>query len=64
MRLLLPAVGIVVLIATGYALQTLQTHFSSKQVAAAEATTGVPVYELHANKRDMKTLQKQEAPLP
>jgi hypothetical protein len=61
MRLLLPAIGIVVLIATGYALQT---HFSSKRVAAAEATVGVPVYALHANKRDMKTLQEQEAPLP
>jgi hypothetical protein len=61
MRFLLPVIGIVVPIVTGIALQT---HFSSKHVALAEATLGVPVYELHANKQDMKTLPDQEIPLP
>lgn len=59
MRFLLPVIGIVVLIATGYALQT---HFSSNQVAVAEATLGVPVYEIHAIY--VKTLPEQEIPLP
>ena len=59
MRFLLPAIGVVVLIATGTALQA---HFASKQVAAAEATVGVSVYELHANY--VKTLPEQEIPLP
>jgi hypothetical protein len=61
MRLLLPVIGIVALVVTGTALQT---HFSSNQAAVAEATLGVPVYELHVNKRDMKTLPDQEIPLP
>ena len=61
MRFLLPVVGIVVLIVTGIALQT---HFSSNQVAVAEVTHGVPVHELHVNKRDVKTLPEQEIPLP
>jgi hypothetical protein len=60
-RFLLPIFGIVVLSVIGIALQT---HFSSKYVALAEATLGVPVYELHANKQDMKTLPEQEIPLP
>jgi hypothetical protein len=59
MRLLLPTIGIVVLIVTATALHT---HFSSNQVAAAEATLGVPVYEIHANYA--KTLPEQEIPLP
>ena len=43
MRFLLPAIGIVVLIVTGTALQM---HFPSKQVAVADATPGVPVYKI------------------
>jgi hypothetical protein len=61
MRFLLPVIGIVVPIVTGIALQT---HFSSNQVAVAEATLGVPVYELHTNERDVKTLPEQEMLLP
>ena len=59
MRFLLPVIGIVVLIVTWIALQT---HFSSNQVAVAEVTHGVPVYEIHANYA--KTLPEQEIPLP
>ena len=51
MRFLLPAIGIVVLIATGIALQM---RFPSKQVALADATVGVPVYETQAD--DVKAL--------
>ena len=58
MRLLLPAIGIVVLIATGYALQT---HFSSNRVVA-ETALGAPVYDIPANY--VKTLPEQEIPLP
>jgi hypothetical protein len=58
MRFLLPALGIVVLIATGAALQT---HFSSNRVVA-EATLGVPVYDIRADY--VKTLPEQEIPLP
>jgi hypothetical protein len=61
MRFLLPAIGIVVLIVTGYAIQI---HFSPSHVAKAETKLGIPVYELHANKRDVKTLSEQEAPPP
>ena len=59
MRFLLPAIGIVVLIVTGTALQM---HFPSKQVAVADATPGVPVYKIDANY--MKTPPEQEIPLP
>jgi hypothetical protein len=59
MRFLLPAIGITVLMVTGTALQT---HFSSKRSAVAEATTGVPVYKIDANY--VKTLPEQEIPLP
>jgi hypothetical protein len=58
MRLLLPAIGIVVLIVTGTALQI---HFS-KHVAVADATPGVPVQQIPANY--MKMLPEQEIPLP
>ena len=62
MRFLVPVIVIVVVIVTA---TTLQTHFSSNQVAEVlEATLGVPVYELYANKRDMKMLPDQETPLP
>jgi hypothetical protein len=61
MRFLLPAIGITVLIATGYALQN---HFSSNHVAEADTKLGISVYDLHANKRDVKTLPEQGAPLP
>ena len=61
MRFLLPAVGIIVLIATGYAVQF---HFSSNHVAEAGTKLGIPVYDLHANKRDVKTLPEQAVPLP
>jgi hypothetical protein len=57
MRFLLPAIGIVALIATGTALQI---HFSSKQVAVADATPGAPVYDVNY----VKTLPEQEIPLP
>jgi cytochrome b subunit of formate dehydrogenase len=58
----LPIIGIIVLIVTGIALQT---NFSSNQVSAVlETTLGVPVYELYADKRDMKPLPDQEIPLP
>jgi hypothetical protein len=60
MRFLLPAIGIVALSTTGYALQT---HFSSNEVAVAETTLGVPVYEIHASNY-VKTLPEQEIPLP
>jgi hypothetical protein len=59
MRFILPAIGITALVVTGSALQT---HFSSNQVAMAETTLGVPVYEIHANY--VKTLPDQEIPLP
>jgi hypothetical protein len=61
MRFLLPAVGIIVLIATGYAVQF---HFSSNHVAEAGTKLDISVYELHANKRDVNTLPEQGAPLP
>ena len=59
MRFLLPAIGIVVLIVIGTALQI---HFPSKQVAVADATPDVTVYKIDANY--MKTLPEQEIPLP
>jgi hypothetical protein len=58
MRFLLPAIGIAVLIATGYALQT---HFSSNRVVT-EATLGVPVYDIPPDY--VRTLSEQEIPLP
>jgi hypothetical protein len=58
MRFLLPAIGIGVLILTGTALQT---HFSSNRVVA-EATLGVPVYDIPADYA--RTLPEQEIPLP
>jgi hypothetical protein len=61
MRFLLPAVGIIVLIVTGYAIQF---RFSSNRVAEAETKVGISVYDLHANKRDVKTLPEQGVPLP
>jgi len=61
MRLLLPVIGVVVVTVTGIALQT---RFSSNQVAAAEATLGISVHELHANNPDVKALPEQEIPLP
>jgi hypothetical protein len=60
MRFLLPAIGIAILIVIGTALQT---HFSPKQVAAADASLGIPLRELPTN-RDVKTLPEQETPLP
>jgi hypothetical protein len=47
------------LIVTGIALQI---HFPSKQVAVADATSGVPVYTIQADY--VKTLPEQEIPLP
>jgi hypothetical protein len=61
MRFLVGAVGIVVLIVAGHAIQT---HFSSNRVAEAQSKSGMSVYELHANKGDVKKLPEQEAPLP
>ena len=61
MRFLLPAVGIAALVVTGTALQT---HFSSNDVAMAETTLGVPVYDIQANANYVKTLPEQEIPLP
>ena len=61
MRFLLPAIGIVVLIGTWYALQT---HFSPNDVAETGANLGIPVYDVHASKRDVNALQEQWAPLP
>ena len=61
MRFLLPAIGIAALVVTGTALQT---HFSSNDVAMAETTLGVPVYEIQANANYVKTLPEQEIPLP
>ena len=58
MRFLLPAAALVV---TGTALQI---HFSSNDVAMAETTLGVPVYEIQANANYVKTLPEQEIPLP
>ena len=60
MRFLLPAAGIIVLLAIGYAIQF---RFASNRVAEAETKVGTSVY-LHANKRDVKTLPDQGAPLP
>jgi len=61
MRFLLPAIGIAALVVTGTALQT---HFSSNDVAMAETTLGVPVYDIQANANYVKTLPEQEIPLP
>jgi hypothetical protein len=61
MRFLLPTIAIVVLIVIGCAIQI---HFSPNHVSGAETRLGVPVYELHANQRDVKTLPEQEIPLP
>jgi hypothetical protein len=57
----LAAVGILVLVVVGYALQT---HFSSNRVAEAEIKPGMSVYDVHANKQNVKTLPEEEAPLP
>ena len=59
MRFLLPAIGIVVLIVTWYALEI---RFAPKHVAEAGANVGIPVYDLHAN--HVKTVPEQEIPLP
>ena len=56
MRFLLPAIGIAALVVTGTALQTL----SSNDVAMAETTLGVPVYEIQANANYVKTLPEQK----
>jgi hypothetical protein len=61
MRFLLPAVGIVVLLVTGYAIQI---HFPSNHVSEVETRLSPSVYDLHANERDVKTLPDQEVPLP
>jgi hypothetical protein len=61
MRFLLPAIGIAVLIVVGTALQI---RFAPKRVAEAGANLGIPVHELHTDKRDLETLPEQEAPLP
>jgi hypothetical protein len=61
MRFLLPAIGIAALVVTGTALET---HFSSNDVAMAETTLGVPVYDIQANPNYVKTLPEQEIPLP
>jgi hypothetical protein len=61
MRFLLPAIGIVMLLVTWYALEI---RFAPKHVADAGANVGIPVYDLHVNKRDVKTLQEEEIPLP
>jgi len=61
MRFLFPAIGITVLIVIWYALEI---RFAPKHVAAAGTNLGVPVYDLHANKRDVKTLPEEEIPLP
>jgi hypothetical protein len=58
MRFILPTIGIVVLIATGTALQN---HFSSNRVVA-ETALGAPVYDIPADY--VKTLPEQEIPLP
>jgi hypothetical protein len=60
-RPLVAAIGIVGLIVGGHAIQA---HLRSSRVAQAETKRGMSVYELHANKRDVKTLPEQEAPLP
>ena len=60
MRFRLPAIGIAILIVIGTALQI---HSSPKRVAAADASLGIPLRELHTN-RSAKTLPEQEVPLP
>ena len=61
MRFLLPAIGVAVLIVIGTALHI---HFAPKRLAEADAIRGIPVHELHTNKRDAETLPELEAPLP
>jgi hypothetical protein len=61
MRFLLPAIGIIILIVTGYAIQI---RFPPNHVAEAETKVGISVYDIHANKRDVKTIPEQGAPLP
>jgi hypothetical protein len=61
MRFLLPVVGIVVLLVTGYAIQI---RFSPNHVSGAETRFGPSVYGLHVNERDVKTLPEEEVPLP
>jgi len=61
MRFLLPAIGIIALIATA---QAVQFHLSSTHVAEAGTKLSISVYDLHANKRDVNTLPEQGAPLP
>jgi len=54
---LLPAIGIAVLVVVGTALHI---HFAPKQVAEAGANPGIPVHELHTNRRDVEMLPEQE----
>ena len=61
MRSLVAVIGIVAFIVARHAIQA---HFRSNRVAQAEIKRGMSVHELHANKRDVKTLPEQEAPLP
>jgi hypothetical protein len=61
MRLLIAAVGIVVLIVAGH---TILTHFSLDHVVEAQMAPGLSVYELHVGKQDVTALPEQEAPLP
>ena len=61
MRSLVAAIGIVAFIVAGHAIQA---HFRSHRVAQAETKRGMSVYELHANRRDVRTLPEQQAPLP
>jgi hypothetical protein len=61
MRFLLPVVGIVALLVTGYAIQI---RFSPNHVSGPETTFGPSVYDLHVNERDVKTLPEQEVPPP
>jgi hypothetical protein len=61
MRFLLPAIGVFILIVTGYAIQI---RFPPNHVAEAETKLGISVYDIHANKRDVKTVPEQEVPLP
>jgi hypothetical protein len=61
MRFSVATVAVIGLIVAG---RTIETQFASSRSVASAMISGIPVYQLHPNKPDVKTLLEQEAPLP
>ena len=56
-------IGATVVIA-GLIVGGVQMHFLSNRAAEMETKLSISIYDLHANKRNIKALTEREAPLP